>query len=73
MSPSSISRRIHHTSVAYIRESHDASATEYILNPPRYGNVSSTVATDSSSDDPNIVVLGGNTNTSMMEENIYES
>jgi tRNA/tmRNA/rRNA uracil-C5-methylase (TrmA/RlmC/RlmD family) len=73
MSPLSISRHIHHTSFAYIRESHDASTTEYILNPPRYGNDSSTVATDNSSDDPNIVVLGGNTNTSMMEENIYES
>jgi hypothetical protein len=68
MSPLSISRRIQHTSFAYIRESHDASATEYVLNPPRYGNDSSTVAADSSSDDPNIVVLGGNTNTSMMKK-----
>jgi len=62
MSPSSISRRIQHASFAYIRESHDISATEYILNPPRYGDDSSTVA-DSSNDDSNIVVLGGNTNT----------
>lgn len=62
MSPSSISRRIQHASFAYIRESHDASATEYVLNPPRYGDDSSTAA-DSSSDDSNIVFLGGNTNT----------
>ena len=38
MSPSSISRRIQHASFAYIRESHDISATEYIINPPRYGD-----------------------------------
>jgi hypothetical protein len=68
MSPLSLSRRIQHTSFAYIRESHDASATEYVRNTPRYGNDSSTVAADSSNDDPSIVVLGGNTNTSMTKK-----
>jgi len=41
MSPDSISRRINHASFAYLRESHDLSATEYILNPPRWGDESS--------------------------------
>lgn len=38
MSPTSISRRIQHASFAYLRESHDTSATEYSLNPPRWGD-----------------------------------
>ena len=41
MSPDSILRRINHASFAYLRESHDWSATEYVLNPPRWGDESS--------------------------------
>jgi hypothetical protein len=41
MSPDSISSRINHASFAYLRESHDRSATEYVLNPPRWGGESS--------------------------------
>ena len=38
MSPDSISRRVDRASFAYLRENHDASATEYVLNPPRWGD-----------------------------------
>lgn len=43
MSAESISRRINHASYAYLKESNDKSATEYVLDPPRWndeGNVS---------------------------------
>jgi hypothetical protein len=32
-----ITRRIHYASYACLRENHDTSATEYVLNPPRWG------------------------------------
>jgi len=36
MSSGCISRRINHASFAYLRENYDKSATEYVLNPPRW-------------------------------------
>lgn len=36
MSNMSISKRVNHASFAYLRESYDKSATEYVLNPPRW-------------------------------------
>lgn len=36
MSSGSISRRINHSTFAYLRENYDKSATEYVLNPPRW-------------------------------------
>jgi hypothetical protein len=38
MSPHSISRRVDRSTFAYLRENRDASATEYVLNPPRWGD-----------------------------------
>ena len=38
MSAESISRRINHASFAFLRENYDKSATEYVLNPPRYSD-----------------------------------
>ncbi|KAL3821942.1 hypothetical protein ACHAXA_004430 [Cyclostephanos tholiformis] len=42
MSPDSISRRVDRASFAYLRESYDKSATEYVLNPPRWRDETST-------------------------------
>ena len=48
MSLESLSKRINHANFAYLRESHDASATEYVLDPPRW-NDEGSIATRSSS------------------------
>ena len=49
MSLESISKRINHATFAHLRESHDASATEYVLDPPRWNDEGSTVTRSSSS------------------------
>ena len=53
MSPDSISRRINHASFAYLRESQDVSATEYVLNPPRWGDESGAGGGDGGGGDLN--------------------
>ena len=50
MSRESISKRINHTSYAYLRESHDKGATEYILNPPRWNDEGNNGSRSSSVD-----------------------
>ena len=56
MSGESISKRINHTSYAYLRESRDKGATEYVLNPPRWNDEGNNGSRSSSVDnvsDPN--------------------
>jgi len=49
MSLESISKRINHATFAHLRESHDASATEYVLDPPRWNDEGSTTTRSNSS------------------------
>ena len=44
----SLELRINHATFAHLRESHDASATEYVLDPPRWNDEGSTVTRSSS-------------------------
>ena len=47
MSKESIAKRISHASFAYLRENHDKSATEYVLNPPRWNETKNDASIDS--------------------------
>ena len=47
MSKESIAKRISHASFAYLRENHDKSATEYVLNPPRWNETKNEAGIDS--------------------------